>query len=399
MKTVALIDPHFSGHHYAFICLFAKYFLRGGNRICVFYPEKENEIREYLKAEGFDDRFVFFEKNSLQRKIMSGKRIWNLPLTTLRFWRDTSHLLKQTEKKHGLKFDFVFFAWLDDYLCNYLHHRLVDFVFNYKWSGLYFHPWYLNDANLSDRISVSSVDSVLRSQKCLTVAIHDEFNVQKLANRVKKKVVLFPEIADSTPPEDNYALAKELIEKSSGRTIVGLIGISQRKGFPTFVDAIKTLDSNKFFFFFCGPLETDQMSVMDLEKSSAFLNAVPSNCFYYPNYLVEGAKLNSIINTIDILFLIYNNFQSSSNFITKAVLFKKLVVSTDRFWMGRVTTKYQLGLTVQEGSPNASADALIKIADNRISFLEKADWHGYLAVHREENLTLSIGEIMTFDKR
>lgn len=393
MKTVALIDPYSSGHHYAFIRLFAKYFLKDGNRICIIYPEKEKEIREYLIEEGFDNRLIYFEESLPQKKVIPGDGIWKLPLSTLHLWRNTNQLLKHVEKKQQLKFDFVFFAWLDDYLCNYLHHNLVDFVFNYKWSGLFFHPWYLNH-NLTTRVTFSSLDSVLLSKKCMSVAVHDEFNIETLFNRIKKKVVLFPEIADSTPPI-TYGLADEIKSKADGRVIVGLVGISHRKGFSTFVRAVSECDPNKFFFFFSGIPEAD-FSPSDAQRVNDFLGSVPTNCLYYPGYIEEGAKLNAVINNFDIIFLVYNNFQSSSNFITKAALFKKLVISTDRFWMGRATKKYQLGLTVKEATPNMAVKGLLDLVSDRNELLAQADWQGYLSVHGEENLQHAIREIMSF---
>lgn len=393
MKTVALIDPQKGGHHFAFIRLFAKYFLRLGHRVYIVYPEKENEIHDYLRAEGFNSDQFFIEQAELKKSNPSSNAIWRLPLATLTLWRQTNRVLSKIENERRVKFDLVFFAWLDDHLCNYLPHQLVDLFFHYKWSGLYFHPWYLNSVKASERVSISSVDSALLSKNCVSLAIHDEFNVETLKGRIKKKVVLFPEIADSTSPLANYSLAVEIKNKANGRLIVGLIGLSNRKGFLTFLRTIKKLSSEKFYFFFSGSFEDSDFNAVEKQEINEFLRELPSNALYFPGYLQEGAQLNAVIHAFDVLFLVYNNFQSSSNFITKAVIFKKLVLSTERFWMGRVTSKYRLGITTKEGDADMAARNLIQLEENRFKLLEDMDGSGYLSVHDEKNLEQSICDI------
>jgi hypothetical protein len=393
VKTVALIDPQRGGHHFAFICLFAKYFLKLGHRVYIIYPERGIEIKDYLIVEGFNDREFSIEICELKKNNPSFNSIWSLPLATLRLWRQTSGLLSKIEDSHKVKFDLVFFAWLDDHICNYLPHQLVDFFFHYKWSGLYFHPWYLNSVSVSERVSISSVDNVLLSRNCVSVAIHDEFNVEMLKGRLNKKVVLFPEIADSTSPLVDYPLAVEIKNKANGRLVVGLIGLSNRKGFLTFLRTIRKLSSDRFYFFFSGSFEDSDFNEEEKQEIVEYLQKLPSNAFYHPKYLQEGGQLNAVINAFDVLFLVYNNFQSSSNFITKAAIFKKLVLSTERFWMGRVTSKYRLGLTTKEGDADMAARNLLELEENKFRLREEMDCNGYLLVHDERNLEHSIRDI------
>lgn len=393
MKTVALIDFQTGGHHYAFIRLFAKYFLKLGHRVCIIYPEKKDEINDYLLREGFTSNQFFVEQCELKKSNPSTTAVWGLPLVTLKLWSNTNKSLNRIECKHRVKFDLVFFAWLDDHLCNYLPHILVDFFFRYKWSGLYFHPWYLNAVAIADRVSISSVDSALLSKNCVSVAIHDEFNVGALKRRIQKRVVLFPEIADSSSPMADHPLAIELKNKANGRLIIGLIGLSNRKGCLTFLRAIKKSDPKKFYFFFSGSFENSDFTNEQKKEIVEFLQKLPSNVFYFPEYLQEGNQLNAVINSFDVLFLVYNNFQSSSNFITKAAIFKKLVLSTERFWMGRVTSKYRLGITTKEGDVDMAAKSLSRLEENRLKLTNEADWNGYLLVHDERNLEHSIHDV------
>ncbi|MBI1768772.1 MAG: hypothetical protein HYR67_10390 [Bacteroidetes bacterium] len=356
MKTVALIDHYHIGHHYAFIKLFAKCILELGYKVYVLYPEKENEIKEYLITEGADPSKVATQK--IQLKKIQVESFYTNAVSTLFLWRDTKKIIKKCEEDSGEKIDFVFLCWLDDYLSNDLPHQLIDLIIRRPWSGLYFHPWYLLHETTKNRVTFRSIDSVLRSRYCNSVALHDEFLVSKLANRINKPVLLFPEIADTTAPLMKFALADEIKNRAKERIVVGLIGLEKRKGTLFFIEIAKRANDQNFFFFLAGKPIKEEYNTVDFEKLSNFLNQNRENILYFPDYVEEGPKLNAVICSLDILFVLYDNFKSSSNFITKAVFFDKLVIATKNYWIGSVTNKYRIGITVEEGNGIESLNAL-----------------------------------------
>jgi hypothetical protein len=395
MKTVALVDHFVFGHHLAFIKLFSKYLLKCGYRVCIFYPEKENEIKQYLIHEGNDANHINFYPIDLQKKKVRFLGSFNHAAATWLLWLETKKAIKKAEHQFDIKVDLVFFAWLDDHLANGLPHQLVDIVFPYRWSGLYFHPWYLYE-NVGKRISFSSIDSVLRSKNCVSVGIHDEFVREKLAERISKKVVLFPEIADSTPPDENFELAVELKKKANGRKVVGLVGILKSKGFLTFMQLVQQANPQKFFFFTAGNMNIHDFNEAEEKMVRSFLSdKLPEHCFYYPGSIREGAFINAIINALDVIFIVYNNFRSSSNYNTKAALFRKQVLATNRFWIGEVTSKYGMGEVVEEGNVSEALAALEKlhrkIEGKQLDFKK---YELYLQAHGEHVLLQTFKEAL-----
>jgi hypothetical protein len=399
MKVVALIDHFAVGHHYAFIKLFSKYLLKIDYRLCICYPENETEIVSHLVAEGFPEENIFFHKLDIKDKKFSRFGKLNPVFSTIALWKDTRRELQKCEEQFTIKIDFVFFAWLDNYVVNGLSHWLVDLVFPYSWSGLYFHPWYLHE-NVGNRVSFSSIDSVLRSRNCVSVAIHDEFVAEKLERRIKKKVVVFPEIADSTPPNPDFWLASEIRAKAGRRWIIGLIGVLKRKGFLTFMELAQKANREKFFFFFAGNLETHDFSPEQEKIVRQFLlNDLPENCLYFPDSIPEGSHINAVIGVLDIIFIVYNNFRSSSNYSTKAALFKKQVLATNRFWIGRVTQKYKMGEVIEEGNIDQALVALDRLSDKLESgHMDFSGLDDYLKVHGEGTLEAAFKMALTYER-
>jgi len=383
MKTVALLDHYTKGHHLAFIKIFTKYLIKLGYHVWIFYPGHEQEIRAYVIQEREDVSMLSFHTFDLKRRKINFLGRLNYPIETLMFWWDTKVILTKVEKDFNFKFSKVFFAWLDDYLSNDLPHQAIELIFPFCWSGLYFHPNYLHEET-STVATFTSIDSVLKAKNCISVAIHDEFLVDKLHTRTGKAVVLFPEIADTANPDEDYFLKEKILSLANGRTVVGLIGLEKRKGVLYFIDLVNSADPKEFFFFLAGqPVSSgyDEVETNDLNR---FLKRGKENLLFFNGYIEEGPKINAVISACDILFLVYDKFRSSSNFMTKAVYFKKLVLATNQFWIGHVTSKYNTGLSVTEGNTQQYLASILFLR----TAIKKSSWDfsmypKYMALHAE----------------
>ena len=141
----------------------------------------------------------------------------------IKLWQRFNSILKRAEKQHHIKIDLVFFNWLDSLLTNNLHPIFIDFIFRYKWAGIYFHPQVLrfHPELLKEKTSFSHVDIGLTSKNCIAVGLHDEGIIEGQSFRINnKKVLLFPEIADDTPPNFQQKIYAEIKQKAKDRTIV-----------------------------------------------------------------------------------------------------------------------------------------------------------------------------------
>jgi hypothetical protein len=388
LKNILLIDIEADGHRPAFAKLFAKYLVKAGYFVVIAFPDKEKSawIEASLLSDGIGKN-NFRMVDHTARRNASSPRLGSFGdvLSTLKLWRDTATVVEEIESVHNIRIDKVFLAWLDSYLANYLSHRVIDTILNRPWSGMYFHPWFLYDPKLNDTSKMSSIDSVFRSKFCSSIAIHDEFVSDKLSLRTGKRVVIFPEAADSTPPAKDFPMADEIKKKSNGRMAIGLIGLARRKGIMLLLNLAMKAEPSDFFFVMIGPIIWHEYSEAEKVFISDFLDRKHENVFYHPEYLDEGANVNAVICALDVLYLVYENFKSSSNFVTKAAIFRKPVLAADQHWMGKVVRKYGMGEVVAENNLDQALAAL-KLLKRDLGHFNFEKYSDYMRIHAEENL-------------
>lgn len=393
MKTILLFDDAVSGHKYAFAKLFTKYLLRLNFNVILLLPEKTEQIKmELAESEGALVEALHPVNFIIKRppRFNVHKKI-NPVLNCLFLWFKTKSAIRAAEKKCQLKVNTVFFCWLDHYLTNYLPHRLLDVIFPYPWSGLYFHPWYLFNTDY-DKVSISSIDNGLRAKKCIGCGVHDETLRVKLQNRIQKPVLYFPEIADGSPPLANYKVAEQLRAKAGGKPIVGLIGLARRKGLLHLVDVISVDAKKGFFYFLAGQVPYHDYSTEEQRKIQNFLDQAPGNVYYFPDYIPEGSAINALISAFEIMYIVYDEFKSSSNFLTKAAIFKKLSVGSNAYWIGENIQQYSLGLTVSGKNPSETLMAFTKIAEKKHQL--RPQWSEFLSLNGEEQLLSTFRKLL-----
>lgn len=388
--NIALVDPLIGGHHFAFMKLFTESLHKLGHNVIILMPKNEllnNWINNI-------DNTYYIEYEPIKKVSFPFNKFIE-PYKVFKNWKKVNSIIDSFEKEKKIKCHFVFFNWMDFYISNYLPSSFIDLFFSYKWAGLYFHPWYLFDNNLKGKASFRAIDSVFNAKKCIGVAIHDEFLISKLNYRIKNKALLFPEIADDTSPDLNYDLPKDIVNRANGRVIIGLIGLSKRKGTKDLVALSKIADKNKFFFFFAGQIPKNDYSDKDFEEINRVINSSNDNIYYFPQFIEEGAKINSVICAIDILYLVYDNFKSSSNYNTKAAIFKKHAIGTNRFWIGNSMRKYNLGPTVDEGDINQQLKAIELLAEQvKLKDFKNNKFEEYMKIHHVSNLDIKFKELI-----
>ena len=359
-----------SGHHLAFMRMFAQALLSLGHRVWVIMPETV-EVEYWVKEHCTIDqkRFLAFPWQEVSSLVNPHLGRFENAFATLKKWRQINRKIKQLEKQQAVNVDLVFFTWLDSYLANYLHPSILDRFFRYAWSGLYFHPRHMRlyPETLGKHPSTSDIDIALTSARCTSIAIHDEGIVQASAQRLDKSVILFPEIADISPPALDYAPALEVKQRAKGRLVVGMIGQERRKGTLTLLRLAKIAPSHEFYFVFAGKVYLESFSGEENEEIQSFMSASVENCYWYQDYVPEGAPFNALLCSFDVPFIVYNEFPSSSNILTKSAYFHRFVLSSERFCIGEDVKRYSLGLTVEEGNVVACLEALQKLKKKLIN--------------------------------
>jgi hypothetical protein len=399
-KTIVLIDFENGGHREAFMQFFSKSLLELGHKVICIMPDTlpiQHWIANNVNAGAHN--ILFYDKRIINPASTSFGR-FNESVSRIIYWKRQKNILSEIEKESNQKIDLVFFNWLDNQMANYLPPFIIDAIFPYKWSGVYFHPviFRIRPHYLDNKTTLSDVDSVFLAKNCIAVTLHDEGILEKYQKRIGKKTMLFPETADGTPPNQQHVLANKIKEKAQNRTIVGIIGLEPHKGAFTLMRLAKIADQSKFFFAFTGVFKSnslDKLSTDEKKEVTDFIANIPNNCIWETGGLQEGEDYNSVFCSFDIIHIVYNNFYSSSNRLTKAAIFNKLVLGSNVGCVGEDVPKYNLGATANENNIEEQYQKLQLLRNNILSNnFPTEQWKNYADKHSTDRLPEKFNEIL-----
>ncbi len=396
MKTVAFICPALSGHHETYLRIFTQTVLEAGYQVAAFTPQPQR-LSAWV-ADTYPDlanRVSTFDLTYSRRFRVPGPlSIFFDKLAWVRF-------TAQTIRASGLQPDLVFHTWLDNCLTPGLTATLTDWYVPYVWSGLYFHPWYLRQNLRYARLRRGFLNNhaALRSRRCPAVAVLDEGVAEQLREGLNgKPVVIFPDIADASPPDQHFAPLAEIHSRANNRTIISLAGaLSKRKGMLTLMEAARQSSREQWFFVFAGELLLDSFLPEEQRWIQDWLQSPPPNCYFYPQRLPDEAQFNAIIDSCDILFAAYHHFLSSSNLLTKAALFEKPIIVSEGYCMGERVQQYGLGLAIPENDVAQCLTAIRQLSDPaaRERLISAARFADYRKQHSLERLQVAFNSILT----
>jgi len=395
-KNIVLLDVAMFGHHLAFLTTFSKILLAQGHRVICAAPEVSKVVNKVEKECSVAyERFSAFEYNYRPPRYTRFGKL-NDTLSVLNKWQADAAFIRKIQTELHLQVDLVFYAWVDDQLAGFIPPFILDAVFPFKWSGLYFHPYHLRLEKdiLQSKANWRDWDAIFLAKNCIAVTIHDQGIRAAFEKRIRKPVIHFPETADDSPPDLTYPLAKEIKDKAQGRIVVGMVGCEGFKGTLTMVNLVKLADPEKYFFVFLGTLPQATYQPADWEKLQNFIQEERANCLFRFEPLPEGGPYNAVFCAFDIPFLVYDNFISSSNRLTKAAIFKRLVLASDNFCVGEDVKKYNLG----EAIPPMQAEAALRGLEILAAKIKKEDfpfqqWQVYWDINSEAKLYERFAEV------
>lgn len=394
MKNIALIDPYWSGHHSSYLNLITKTLLSLGHNVMVFCPNPL-ELRNWIgvNCKQHQEKLLLVEMREPKEFCFPVLRV-QMALNGLTWWRFAAKVVKKAQSETGFFTDLVFFPWLDSYLGRYQSHRIIDKIFPYNWSGIYFHPFHLRLSLRSSTVrgGPHDYDESLHSNRCRSVAILDEGVKEKLQEKLPDKpVIIFPDIADATQPDHNFSVLHEVIAKSDGRKIITLIGgLAKRKGILTLLETARKSPSAEWFFLFAGHLSEDSFGSNELQFIREIESNPPQNCYFHFNFIPEEAQFNSLVEVSDILFASYENFPHSSNILTKAAIFEKPLIVSRGFCMEERIKAFKMGESIEYDNVSQCIDAIGRLLETKEL---RADFAGYRLIHSEERLRLAFQAI------
>lgn len=392
MTSIVLLCPSIAGHHQAYLRHFTRVLARRDVELAVITPEAR-QFESWVQTEfrASSQRVRTFELGYKSRLHLPGiLATWADRVDWVRF---AAHRIAEAR----LQPDLVFHTMLDYCLTPGLPAPLTDWLFPYRWSGLYFHPWYLRRPMRYNalRRGLLANHAALHSRRCPAVCVLDEGIADKLRGLLgSKPVIVFPDIADDTAPDPNDLLAAQIRERAGMRPIISLLGIlTRRKGMLLMMEAAQQMAAEDAFFVFAGPYDPAHFSVQERARFDSFVAAKPENCYFHFDTIPDGAQFNALVALSDVLFAVYMDFLSSSNLLTKAALFHKPLLVSDAALMGERVRAYGMGLAINEHRVEDCVTALHQLT--RGTTLHTARYDDYARLHLPAQLEQSFAELLT----
>lgn len=401
-KHIVVINGLWVGHHPTYVKTFVKILIGAGYQVSVFCPDPD-EVSSWVsqtfsaetgrfKAHYFSDRGLGLWKYFPDRLRYA---LWSWPR-----WLHASRTIKKHFSSRE-KPDLVFFAWIDCYLHGYLPARLIDSLFPFKWSGLYFHPRHLRapkdeGAPGRRRFFAPAENFIAQSKYAALIAVLDEGVVGALRSGLHgKPAVVFPDFSDEVIPLDRFHWAEEIRAKARGRKIIGLLGaLARRKGLLTLIRMAEQSAARDWYFVFAGELLEDTFSRDELEEVKSFLNTQREDCSFYIHKIPDDAQFNALVNVCDVIFAMYEDFPHSSNLITKSALYGKSVLVSVGGYMEEVVRRYKLGEAVPAGDIQAALSALRRLTSGELAQENLAGMKEYARRQSQENLQQALLDLV-----
>ena len=397
MKTIALVDTLWGGHHPTYLKFFAKTLLELGHEVIVLCPAPE-EVNQWIIGccPELTNRLHCFELNEPRLPYFPLRR-WQLRKLVIARWQQVAKIMEKIATKLGKIPDLTFFAWLDSYLGFYLTAATIDQIFPYRWSGLYFRPPLRKTLKYQQlRRGILDPLAVLKSKHCPSIAVLDEGIADRLQGKIAKPVIAFPDFTDESPPDLDWQIVKDIAAKARGKRIISLLGsLSEYKGLPTFVELSRRFPEG-WLFVFAGNLSTVGIKTQEIETIKSFFCSEPENCFFYLTKIPGESQFNALVKISDVLFAVRENFPYSSNTLIKAACFQKLVIANQQYCIGERVKKFHLGYTIEAGNIAQCVSLLeqlrTELSTGRLSI--KPDFDSYRQLHSITRLKSAFQELV-----
>lgn len=391
--AIVLIDPLGGGHRPAYLERLCVVLLRAGRTVSAVTPDADALARRVAETGAEPGgRFRAYEYSD----VPSGGhgRIWRTVDTARRWARAAQHVRRAGGDLGGTAPE-VLFAWMDTYVYPRLPPRLVDRLFPFRWSGIYFHPraFRLNDPEGRRRWPTPTV---FRARQCRGIGVLDAGVADALSTACGKPVIHVPDAADDAAPDRDDPVAGEIRRRAAGRVVVGLVGaLAARKGIRTLLQVADRVAPEEWLFVLVGDLVEKTFEPRELPRLREIASNGEKGIYAHFGRIAGEARFNAVIEACDVLFAAYERFPHSSNLLAKAALFEKPVVVSRGHYMDEQVRRYHLGAVIDEGDATQCVQALEAIRkDLGAGGTAAYGFDAYLGDHSQERFEQAIVQLV-----
>jgi hypothetical protein len=238
------------------------------------------------------------------------------------------------------KVDLIFNMYLDHFDFRSPFITKLDKLKNISWAGICFDP--------SDE--KSTLLCRLKSFKGMCF-LDDQIKKNHDLSCQDKVFGYLPDTTITDLPSVRSDMAHKIVSLARGRKIVFMGGsISYRKNVKAWSEIIVTADPEKWFFLQAGKVDEESSFNGEWEQINKNMDIAQksNNVFVINEYIEDEKKFNELISISDFIFSVYIDFRISSNMLIKAASFKKPILVSERFLMGKRVNQYGIGVTTSE---------------------------------------------------
>ncbi len=358
---IALIEWTLGGHHEIYLKTTAAALAKAGHEVWIVYPYP-GPIRDELVAAdpSIADLLKAYALNRNGRFV-------NAPRPHIQFpakWMAARKALRSI----GLKFDLVFFMYLDEFMITLVPTMWLDAAFRYPWAGIYMQPLFRQqDSALGKRPELMRRDHLLRSKKFKGAMPLDAAAVPWLTERFKRKFVGAPEFGNIAPADMDARVVQELIKFADGRPIIGAFGaLSKRKGILTLLRAAPLLSDLNCVIALAGPLGTDTFTPSELTELDMVTTALKDSCWYRPSKIETDGEFSGLIAASSVCYLAYEDWLFGSGLQSIAAEFDVPTVVGDLGVMKDNAEEYGTGISIDPKSTQEAAQAIRKLLQKKL---------------------------------
>jgi hypothetical protein len=391
MKTVALVDWNWKGHHPTYFHKLIEGFLGTGVRVLALCPaESVEEVRRTM--EGSNLLTVLPCRYYQARRRLPGflrtrehaRRVFGGLEQSFRTW----------ERAEGAKIDLVFFSTIYDFEFETIGQAMP--WFSRPWSGIYLHARaFRMPGTLMPFVNrLPCPEKIFTTSSMSSVCLIDEAAVTPMQALAKGKPAFeFPDITGTEieSPLDGESLAGKLLRFANGRKIVVCLGHLQKtKGLLELCKIANDPRASNICFFFGGEVNWSDLTPDEIR----FIQTTWEQCSNVLTHLarLSDKTMNSLIQAADVIFAAYTNFPNSSNIMTKAALLERPLVVSDGYLMAERVRKYRLGAIAPEGSVEDIVKQIVHLCKHGGD--PAANYQEYYAKHSPEALQAAVAKVV-----
>lgn len=350
MKKILLVDLcYFKGHHETYFMKILSTLVNNNYFVyasCSDNKKLETNIEEskITNCQVVETRLSFPDKFLRKILLCLDKLIYtfglklNIQFSSLSNLIATRRLLAQIEEEIP-----VFFAHVDS-IIPALPTQIASMFMPSKWIGLHVQPSYkaaiASGKEKSRKLFLAEKSFSLPSCKAILV-LHPIYKTFFSIRFKNLKVHSLPEFISQNVNQE-YNIAKEILQKSSGRKVVSIIGVfTKRRNLSLFLETSILLNKEDFFIVVLGSLKSSDYSEEELRLIRININNLSDNSYIDIDYYIPSDEdFNRLIDISDIIFLNYKDHPFSSNILPRAMMFRKPVIVGEKYLMEKVVVNY-----------------------------------------------------------